>query len=91
MFAEINNPRAFVLLFPPDVKFVYAVEKPFEYFKMCCKFSSCVNDLLQWIICLSCVGKFKIGIFPMSIIELKIENSCCSLPNSFLGLSAYLT
>jgi hypothetical protein len=72
MFAEINNSEAFALLFPLDVKFVYTVEKHFEYFKIRCKLSSCVSDVLQRIICLSCSGKFTIGIFSMSIIDLKI-------------------
>jgi len=48
MFAEINNPRAaFALLFPLDVKFVVTVQKPFEYFQIRCKVSSCVNDIIQ--------------------------------------------
>jgi hypothetical protein len=63
MFAEINNPREFALLFPLDVKFVDKLQKPSEYFQIRCKVSSCVNDIIQWIICILCVGRFKIDIF----------------------------
>lgn len=47
MFAEINNPRAFALLFPLDVKFVDTVQEPLECFKIRCTVSSCVNDIMQ--------------------------------------------
>jgi hypothetical protein len=70
---------------------VDTLQKHFEYFQIHCKVSSCVNDIIQWIICLHFVGRFTIDKFSMSITDLKIEHSRCSMPNSFFGLSACLT
>lgn len=47
MLVEISNPQDFALLFPLDVKSVDTVQKPFEYFRIRCKVSSCVNDIMQ--------------------------------------------
>jgi len=63
MFVEISSPRDFALLFPLDVKSVDTIQKPFEYFHIRCKVSSCVNGIIQWIICLLCVGRFTVDIF----------------------------